>query len=185
MTYFNRGGDRFIGGTNYGRRDSNRGFDRGSDRPLFDATCAQCGSACKVPFRPNGQKEVFCSKCFETNGGGRTSRNDSRSYSDRGDQRYEKQLFSAVCDECGDNCKVPFEPRNGNPVLCSNCFAGKKTDRKFDHTEKTVDLKEVNEKLDRIIALLTPKTEKSKTEAILEEIEVNSGKKIAKSKKTK
>jgi len=67
MTYSNRGGSNF-GGQNYGRRDFN---DRGSDRPaMFDAICAKCGANCQLPFKPNGRREVFCSKCFETQQGG-------------------------------------------------------------------------------------------------------------------
>lgn len=40
----------------------------GGPRPegveLFDAICAKCGNACQVPFRPNGQKPVYCRACF-------------------------------------------------------------------------------------------------------------------------
>ncbi|MBE6931750.1 MAG: zinc-binding protein [Ruminococcaceae bacterium] len=34
-----------------------------------------------------------------------------------------RQLFDAVCAECGKACKVPFEPRNDRPVYCSDCFS--------------------------------------------------------------
>ena len=33
-----------------------------------------------------------------------------------------RQMFEAVCAECGKTCKVPFEPRNDRPVFCSDCF---------------------------------------------------------------
>ena len=33
-----------------------------------------------------------------------------------------RQMFDAVCAECGKPCKVPFEPRNDRPVYCSDCF---------------------------------------------------------------
>ena len=43
--------------------------DRQGDRPmLHDATCAGCGNACQVPFRPNGSKPVFCRICFRKDG---------------------------------------------------------------------------------------------------------------------
>lgn len=54
-------------------RFANKGFSRGGDRgfggdtrpvQLFSATCAQCRKACEVPFRPNGEKPVFCRDCF-------------------------------------------------------------------------------------------------------------------------
>lgn len=36
------------------------------ERQLFDATCSNCGNACRVPFRPNGTKPVYCSNCFNS-----------------------------------------------------------------------------------------------------------------------
>ncbi len=34
------------------------------ERELFTATCAACGKEAKVPFKPNGEKPVYCSECF-------------------------------------------------------------------------------------------------------------------------
>jgi CxxC-x17-CxxC domain-containing protein len=31
-------------------------------------------------------------------------------------------MHEAVCAECGNSCKVPFEPTTGKPVYCSDCF---------------------------------------------------------------
>lgn len=33
-----------------------------------------------------------------------------------------RQMYDAVCADCGKACKVPFEPRNDRPVYCSDCF---------------------------------------------------------------
>ncbi len=33
-----------------------------------------------------------------------------------------RQMFPAVCAECGAECQVPFEPHNDRPVYCSQCF---------------------------------------------------------------
>jgi CxxC-x17-CxxC domain-containing protein len=44
----------------------NRGrgnFDRGP-REEFDAVCSECKKDCKVPFKPDPSKEVFCRECF-------------------------------------------------------------------------------------------------------------------------
>lgn len=62
------------------RSSSRSGFkDRsGSDRPgrsfagkpqneLSDAVCEKCGRDCKVPFRPQNGKPVYCSDCFGKN----------------------------------------------------------------------------------------------------------------------
>ncbi len=34
------------------------------DKQLFKATCASCGNPCEVPFRPSGEKPVYCRDCF-------------------------------------------------------------------------------------------------------------------------
>lgn len=33
-------------------------------RELYDAVCAACGKPCKVPFKPTGDRPVYCSECF-------------------------------------------------------------------------------------------------------------------------
>jgi CxxC-x17-CxxC domain-containing protein len=43
-----------------GRRDS--GF--GGEKVMHRATCAECGNSCEVPFKPTGEKPVYCSTCF-------------------------------------------------------------------------------------------------------------------------
>ena len=64
-------------------------FDRGpkfggksSGQELFSAVCSTCGKSCEVPFRPNGEKPVYCSACFGKN------RDDNASF-DRGGDRNE------------------------------------------------------------------------------------------------
>jgi CxxC-x17-CxxC domain-containing protein len=34
-----------------------------------------------------------------------------------------RQMYSAVCAACGKETEVPFEPRNGRPVYCRECYA--------------------------------------------------------------
>ncbi len=58
-----------------GRNFNNRGSGRfggrgngrfGSDRPreVHKATCADCGKECEVPFKPTGDKPVYCRDCY-------------------------------------------------------------------------------------------------------------------------
>ena len=42
---------------------SGGGASRGP-REMFSATCASCGNTAQVPFRPSGNKPVYCSDCF-------------------------------------------------------------------------------------------------------------------------
>jgi len=34
----------------------------------------------------------------------------------------EREMFSAVCSNCGKEALVPFQPRTDRPVYCSDCF---------------------------------------------------------------
>ena len=60
-------------------------FGGGSDRPreMHQAICATCGKECSVPFRPSSGKPVYCSDCFEKNGGG----SERRNFNDRPPER--------------------------------------------------------------------------------------------------
>ncbi len=46
------------------RKNGVRGGNNGGDRQMFDAVCAACGKACKVPFQPREDRPVYCSDCF-------------------------------------------------------------------------------------------------------------------------
>ncbi len=36
----------------------------GSGREQFDAVCARCGVATTVPFKPRGDRPVYCRQCY-------------------------------------------------------------------------------------------------------------------------
>ncbi len=52
------------------RRSEQRGGGGGgggfssAPREMFPITCAQCGNDAMVPFRPRGDRPVYCSDCF-------------------------------------------------------------------------------------------------------------------------
>ena len=84
-------GKRFGGrGGGFGGRDRGRGgFGGGRDRgpiTMHQAICAQCGKSCEVPFRPTGDKPVYCNACF---GGRKEVR------SDRGGDRFPQRSFES------------------------------------------------------------------------------------------
>ncbi len=64
---------------------SDRYSDRRSDRQSFKATCDDCGSRCEVPFRPSGDKPIFCDKCF----GGKRGSGSGRGGSDQFEKQFE------------------------------------------------------------------------------------------------
>lgn len=34
----------------------------------------------------------------------------------------EREMFKAVCADCGEECEIPFNPVEGRPVKCDGCF---------------------------------------------------------------
>ena len=112
MENFKRGsGNRFDRGRGGGfrRRDEGRPNFRSDnrDRVMHQAVCDQCGKPCELPFRPTGDRPVYCSACFEgkreTGSNKRSDRfsqnkfsgqkTDFRSSSSRGnDDELKKQL---------------------------------------------------------------------------------------------
>jgi CxxC-x17-CxxC domain-containing protein len=68
-----RANRRASGGGGYGGGGSYGGSR--APREMHPATCAQCGKETEVPFRPSGDRPVYCSDCFSkrpqsTGGGG-------------------------------------------------------------------------------------------------------------------
>lgn len=57
-----------------------------------------------------------CRAARKQRGGFGGSSRDSYGYKQR-------EMFSAVCASCGKEAQVPFEPRNGRPVYCSDCYS--------------------------------------------------------------
>lgn len=164
----NRGGGRGgFGGGRGGFGGGRGGFGGDRARPeMHKATCAECGNECEVPFRPTGDKPVYCSDCFKNQGGGdRGDRGGNRDRGgfgggrdrDRGGRGDfgEKRMHKATCAECGNECEVPFKPSGDKPVYCSNCFGkddGGFKSKKTDESKQVFEL--LNTKLDRIIKAL-------------------------------
>lgn len=51
------------------RKRNNRFGGRGGrqEREMFDAVCAACGVETQVPFRPSGERPVYCQECYNKN----------------------------------------------------------------------------------------------------------------------
>ena len=46
----------------------------------------------------------------------------SRGGNSGGYARQEREMFPAVCAECGKSTTVPFKPNGEKPVLCKECY---------------------------------------------------------------
>lgn len=42
-----------------------------------------------------------------------------------------RQMFPAVCAQCGKDTQVPFEPKSERPVYCSECYTKVRQSNKF------------------------------------------------------
>jgi CxxC-x17-CxxC domain-containing protein len=55
--------------------------------------------------------------------GGNSFGNSGNSFGNSGNgYSSDRQMFPAVCADCGKSTTVPFEPRQGRPVYCSDCY---------------------------------------------------------------
>jgi CxxC-x17-CxxC domain-containing protein len=48
-------------------REGRRRFSRESSfgpREMHKAVCADCGAECEVPFKPSGERPVYCRDCW-------------------------------------------------------------------------------------------------------------------------
>ena len=78
--------------------------------------CKECGK--EFTFTA-GEQEFYAEKGFENEP---MRCKDCRIARKRA-AKPPRELFDTVCAECGAPAKVPFEPREGRPVYCSECFA--------------------------------------------------------------
>jgi len=167
MGNFDRNGKRSGGG--FGRSFGGGKRFGGGGRPpaMHQATCSECGASCELPFRPTGDRPVFCSNCFgkqQDNAGPRPNRfSDDR----RERPRFEdKKMYDATCSKCGKACQIPFRPTGDRPVFCSNCFikGGSTGGRNVGEGEIIEQIKMLSIKLDKILERLVPAVSIEKSE---------------------
>lgn len=87
--------------------------------------CKDCGE--NFIFT-SGEQEFYASKGFENeptrcSGCRGLRKSQSRDLS----QKRSREMYDAVCAECGNETQVPFKPRLEKPVYCSDCFSSHKS----------------------------------------------------------
>lgn len=84
-------------------------------------TCMECGNT--FTFTASEQ-EFFATKGY-TNAPKRCSacREQRRGRTGSSVSSGGRQMYTAVCAQCGEPAQVPFQPRGDRPVYCSSCFA--------------------------------------------------------------
>ena len=86
--------------------------------------CKDCGQ--EFVFTA-GEQEFYATRGFQNEPGRCKECRSSRKsqYGRDGSSKRERELFDAVCAECGKETKVPFKPRLDKPVYCSDCFSNR------------------------------------------------------------
>ena len=99
--------------------------------------CVDCGT--EFTFT-SGEQERFaqlgftnepkrCSPCRSAKKASRGSDGGGARRSSEGRGGFSsgpRQLFPAVCAQCGKETQVPFQPRGDRPVYCSDCFSSRR-----------------------------------------------------------
>jgi CxxC-x17-CxxC domain-containing protein len=107
----NEGGSRSsFGGGGGGARDS-----YGSGRDSYGGGRDSYGSS---------SRDSYGSSSRSSFGGG-----NSRGFGGGGGGGGQREMFEAVCAECGKPTTVPFKPTQGRPVYCRDCFQQQRNSR--------------------------------------------------------
>ncbi|MEK7614708.1 MAG: CxxC-x17-CxxC domain-containing protein [Patescibacteria group bacterium] len=141
----------FQGGSGGGKppfQKKSWGVDKGGgrDKVMFKAICSECGKNCEVPFRPSGDKPVYCQDCFNR----KRDASDTRGRSSRPD-------FSN---------RAPKRDFTDRPSFRSNFQPDLKPAPAHDDTKK--QLVEINIKLDRLLGAMEKMTGTKKETPALE-----------------
>lgn len=67
-------------------------------------------------------------RCPSCRGARRAGGGSGSSYGAGGGAR---EMFTATCSQCGQEARVPFQPRGDKPVYCSSCFETKRPARRY------------------------------------------------------
>jgi len=107
-------------------KDCGKSFNFSADEQSFYAEkgytepgrCKDCRNA-----RKNDTNSSFDRK---PSGGGSSFGKSPRGGSSFGGRSTEREMFPATCAACGKKTQVPFKPKDGRPVYCSDCFSNQR-----------------------------------------------------------
>ena len=100
--------------------------------------CPTCRQSKKSQRNEGGSRVSYGGGSRDSYGGGSSSRDSygggarSSSYGssrDGGAAGGQREMFEAVCAECGKTTTVPFKPTQGRPVYCRDCFQSQRSNR--------------------------------------------------------
>ncbi len=81
-----------------------------------ELVCKDCG---KTFIFTAGEQEFYAEKGFQNEP---KACKECRS-AKKAANRAPREMFTCQCAGCGQEAKVPFQPKDDRPVYCSECFA--------------------------------------------------------------
>lgn len=103
--------------TQYNTYPYNKNINGGHTNMYEDKTliCKDCG---KEFVFTAGEQEFYAEKGLKNEPGRCRECRQAK----RNAQRGPREMFDAVCAECGAPTQVPFQPKEDRPVYCDACF---------------------------------------------------------------
>jgi len=83
-------------------------------------TCRDCGQ--EFVFT-TGEQEFYLSRGLQNEPSRCPECRAARRRERRGSYGQPRQMYTVTCAGCGVETTVPFEPREGRPVYCRDCYA--------------------------------------------------------------
>ena len=88
--------------------------------------CKDCGA--EFVFTA-GEQEFYAEKGFQNEPTRCKACRQARKAARPATGAATREMHDAVCAECGKEARVPFNPTDGKPVYCSECYAARKASR--------------------------------------------------------
>ncbi len=85
--------------------------------------CSDCGATFTFTTE---EQEFYATKGYTNEPKRCPACREARKTQRNGGYSSRRQMYPAVCAECGKECEVPFEPREDRPVYCGDCYRKKR-----------------------------------------------------------
>jgi len=85
--------------------------------------CVECGTSFTFDA---SEQEFYANKGFTNEPKRCPTCRQARKQRSSGGYGYgmrSREMHTATCASCGKDAQVPFQPREGRPVYCSDCYA--------------------------------------------------------------
>ena len=88
-----------------------------------ELVCRDCGASFTFTA---GEQEFYAEKGFQNEPARCKPCRDARKANGRRGNGTRREMYDAVCADCGAPAKVPFVPRDDRPVYCSDCYQNRR-----------------------------------------------------------